>query len=104
MNTSLILLTLMRNSQKIKVNVSKILSYKHIVLGCGSILSLSERIDGSKTVLVDESVYEIDELISKVGTQKKEVLHTPSIDCLRFSGNGWISKVHLPSLKHLIIT
>jgi hypothetical protein len=72
METLFIQLTLMRNSQKIKVNVTKILNYKNITLGSGSIMSLSERIEGSETVVVNESVDKIEELIFKLGTRTKE--------------------------------
>ena len=59
----------MRNSTKININVSKILNYKSIILGSGSIMSLSERLDGCEIVVVDETMDEINELIFKLGTQ-----------------------------------
>jgi hypothetical protein len=88
MKTLFIPLTLMRNSQKIKVNVTKILNYKSIILGSGSIMSLSERIEGSETVVVDESADEIDELIFKLGTRTKEVPihHQANVVTYRFYG------------------
>ena len=86
MKTLFIPLTLMRNSQKIKVNVHKILNYKGIPLGSGSIMSLSEKIEGSETVMVDESVDEIDELIFIVYNSGGII--------------GFQKKVYLSSFKH----
>jgi hypothetical protein len=68
-------LTLMRNSKEIKIDVRKIVTYKSIILGSGSLISLAERLDGCDTVLVDESTNEINELISKLEIQKISLLH-----------------------------
>jgi hypothetical protein len=56
--------TLMRDSRKLEINISKIASYKPIALGCGSVISLIERLNGFDFVIVDESVAEIDSLIA----------------------------------------
>jgi hypothetical protein len=51
-------------------------------------MSLSEKIDGSETVVVDESVDEIEKLMFKLGTRTKEVLirHQEPLSYNRFYG------------------
>lgn len=62
----------MRNSKEIKINVGTILTYKGIILGSGSIISMTERLDGYDTVVVNESVDKIDELIFTLWMQKND--------------------------------
>lgn len=66
MENRLIELTLMRNSKQIKIDARKILTFKTIMLGMGTIMSLSEKLDGSDTVVVNESTDQIEALIFKL--------------------------------------
>lgn len=56
----------MQNSRKIEINVKQIAAYKAVILGYGSIMSLTEQIDGCEFVIVDESVAQINDLIINI--------------------------------------
>jgi hypothetical protein len=60
----------MRNSRQIKIDARKILTYKTIILGSGSIMSLTEKLDGSNTVLVNESTDQIEALLFNLNSMK----------------------------------
>lgn len=61
----------MRNSRKIEIGVKQIAAYKTVILGFGSIMSLTEQIEGCDFVIVDESVAHIDDLIINIIADKK---------------------------------
>ena len=63
MNQLFIPLTLTRNSRKIRINVKDILKYGRTTFSSGSIVYLVEKADGRDFLIVNESVYEIDELV-----------------------------------------
>ena len=58
----------MRDAMKIEIDVKKIFAYKAIILGSGSIMFLTEHLEGCDFVIVDESVAQIDELIVNITT------------------------------------
>ena len=70
MRNCLIELTLLRNSRQIKIDPRKILTYKTIIFGAGSIMSLTEKLDGSNTVLVNESTDQIEALLLNINYMK----------------------------------
>jgi hypothetical protein len=74
MENFFVALTLMRNSREIIIDVRKILTWKSIILGSGSIIYLTERLDGGDTLLVDESIDEISASIFKLRMQKQDNL------------------------------